>query len=88
MKKRNIRNTQYPIVKSVIKGVSGLLHLVADMNRRGVSEEIHRGELRGKTNDGKNIEIKYGYGVKIGLDDFVKKLKEKNLSHGVDRTSK
>ena len=79
MKKRNIRKIQYPIIKSVIKGVNGLLHLVADMDRRGVSEEVRQGELRGKMKDGKDIKVKYGYGIKVGLDDFVKKLKEKNL---------
>jgi hypothetical protein len=80
MKKRNIRKIQYPIVKSVVKGVNGLLHLVADMNKRGVSEEVHHGELKGKTKDGKDIKVKYGYGIKVGLDDLVKKLSTKGGS--------
>jgi len=69
MNEKHIRKGAHPIVKSVLKGVHGLLHLVADMERRGVSEEVQEGEIRGKTRDGKDVHVKYGYKVKVGLDD-------------------
>jgi hypothetical protein len=78
MTRRNIRKIKHPIAESVMKGVNGLLRLVADMDRRGVSEEVRQGELVGKTKDGEGIKVKYGYGIKVGLDDFVKKLKAKS----------
>jgi hypothetical protein len=87
MKKRNIIKIQYPIVESVIKVVNDLLYIVADMNRRGVSEEVYQGEFKGKTKDGQDIKVEYGYGIRVGLDDFVKKVQEKNLIYGTDRTS-
>lgn len=78
MKRRNdLQRKQHPIVRGIINGVTHLLHLVADMEKRGVSEVVRHGEINGKTEDGRDIKVKYGYGVKVGLDDFVKKLKEK-----------
>lgn len=66
---------------------NALLNKVADMGRRGVSEEIQQGEFSGLTRDGEDIKVRYGYGVKVGLDDFAKKMKEKKESYGVNRTS-
>jgi bisphosphoglycerate-independent phosphoglycerate mutase (AlkP superfamily) len=79
MKRHNdIQKKQLPIVRGIVSGVTHLLHLVADMDKRGVSEVVHHGEVNGKTKDGRDVEVKYGYGVKVGLDDFVKKLKAKS----------
>jgi hypothetical protein len=54
-----------------------VLNTVTDMEKRGVSEVARQGEVNGKTEDGRDIKVKYGYGVKVGLDDFAKKLKER-----------
>lgn len=78
MKRHNeIQRKQHPIVRGLVSGVTHLLRLVADMEKRGVSEVVRHGEINGKTEDGRDVKMKYGYGVKVGLDDFVKKLKER-----------
>jgi hypothetical protein len=87
MSKKIGKIKQTLIARSILYGFSWLLEKVVDMEKRGVSEEVHQGELRGKTKDGKDIKMKYGYDIKVGLDDFVKKLKEENSGHGIDRTS-
>lgn len=78
MAKQQIKKSQHPLVKSLVKGVSGLLNIVADMEKRGVSEKVEQGEWKGKTKDGQDVKVRYGYGIKVGLDDFVKKLHGKN----------
>jgi hypothetical protein len=75
MSKKSVKQSINPIAEIVARGAQGLLHLVRDMHSRGVSEEVGQGELNGKTKDGQDIKVKYKYGVKVGLDDFVKKLK-------------
>lgn len=88
MKKRQIKKSQHPLVKTLMRSIGGLLNVVAGMEKEGISEKVEQGEWSGKTKDGRDLKVKYGYGIKVGLDDFVKNLKEKNLSHGTDRTSK
>jgi hypothetical protein len=63
------------VVNFVSYCFNSLLNTVIDMDKRGVTEEFHQGNLRGKTKKGEDINIKYGYGVKIGLDDFIKSRK-------------
>jgi hypothetical protein len=72
MTQQDLKKSNNPILKIVSKGINGLLHLVADMDRRGVSEEINTGVIMGKTKDGNDVSVKYKYGVKLGLDDVVK----------------
>jgi hypothetical protein len=76
MSKRNVKKSEYPVVQNVMKGVYGLLHLVSDMEKRGVTKEIRQGEIRGKTEYGKDLKMRYQYGVKIGLDDVINGLKK------------
>ncbi len=60
------------LAEGVAKGVSGLLGLAAEMERQGKSERIEQGEIRGKTQSGKEYKGAYGLRVKVGLnpDDF------------------
>jgi hypothetical protein len=72
MTQKDLKKSNNPILKIVSKGINGLLNLVADMDRRGVSEEINTGVIMGKTKDDQDVSVNYKYGVKIGLDDVVK----------------
>jgi len=73
--KKVARQTNQSLARSLIKGIGRLVGFVVDMEKRGVSEVVEQGELTGKTKEGKDVKVKYGYGVKIGLDDLIKKLK-------------
>jgi hypothetical protein len=86
-KRTDIENKQGALTKVLVSGVKHLVHVVMDMDRRGVSEDVRHGEIHGKTKDGSPVKITYNYGVKIGLDDVIKKLKKKHTHHGIDRTS-
>jgi hypothetical protein len=76
MKTQRIKSKKTKEQKNVSTFLSScfnaLVNTVIDMDKRGVSEEVWHREVRGKTDDGKDIKVSYGYGVKVGLDDHVK----------------
>jgi hypothetical protein len=61
-----------PISSLISYCLNTLLTALVDMDKRGVTEEVHQGNLKGKSRNGEDINIKYGYGIKIGLDEFIK----------------
>lgn len=60
------------LAKSAVKGIGGLLGFAAEMERQGKSEHIEQGEIKGKTESGKEYRGAYGLRVKVGLnpEDF------------------
>ncbi|MEK7121497.1 MAG: hypothetical protein AAB857_02200 [Patescibacteria group bacterium] len=50
------------------KGAGDLLGFAAEMGRRGRSNYVEQGEIRGKTKNGKEYRGVYGFHVKVGLN--------------------
>jgi hypothetical protein len=71
IKRRDIRTKAHNrgVVALLFFCFNALLNKIADMEKRGVSEEIYQGELKGKTKDHKEVKVKYGYGIKVGLNE-------------------
>jgi len=57
------------------KSLNYLLNSVADMEKKETSVMLKSGEFNGITKEGKEIKVKYRYGLKIGLDDLIKRKK-------------
>jgi len=74
---RGVKKSGNPVIKIAVKGLNNLLHKVIEMDKKGISETVGHGEFAGKKDDN-DLKVRYKYGIKIGLDDFVKKLKEDN----------
>ena len=53
---------------SAWRGVGALLGFVAGLEKEGKSEYREYGEIKGKTQNGKDIKGAYGFQVKIGLN--------------------
>ena len=50
------------------KGAGDLLGFAAEMGRRGRSNYVEQGEIKGKTKNGKEYRGVYGFHVKVGLN--------------------
>lgn len=49
-------------------GVGDLLGVAAEMGRRGKSNYVEQGKIRGRTKNGKEYHGTYGFCVKVGLN--------------------
>ena len=69
------------IVDGVARGIGGLLGLAAKLEKEGKDEYAEQGEIKGKTESGKEYRGAYGFRVKVGLnpEDFKRR---KKLSNG------
>lgn len=55
------------LAKNALRGVGALFGLVVDLEKEGKSEYRECGEIKGKTESGKDIKGVYGFQVKVGL---------------------
>ena len=60
------------LIEGFAKGVTGLLGLAANLEAQGKDEYAEQGEIKGKTESGKEYRGAYGFRVKVGLnpEDF------------------
>jgi hypothetical protein len=64
----------------ILSYFSSLVNQVADMEKQGISEKVVQGEIGSKTRDGKDVNIKYGYGIKLGLENLRFKISDLRLN--------
>lgn len=70
------------LIEGFAKGVTGLLGFAANLEAQGKDEYTEQGEIKGKTESGKEYRGVYGFRAKVGLNpkDF---RRHKKLANGV-----
>lgn len=56
------------IMSGLMKGIGGLFGLAMRLEKEGKSEYKEVGEIRGKTENGKEYHMAYGFRTKVGID--------------------
>ena len=68
------------LIEGFAKGVTGLLGFAANLEAQGKDEYAEQGEIKGRTESGKEYKGAYGFRVKVGLnpEDFRGQKKSSN----------
>lgn len=56
------------VIDGFVKGVGGILGLAAELEEEGKDEYVEQGEIKGRTESGKEYKGVYGFRVKVGLN--------------------
>lgn len=66
--KRGMEVSLGTVIDGFVKGIGGLLGLAAKLKKEGKNEYAEKGEIKGKTESGKEYQGAYGFRVKVGLN--------------------
>jgi hypothetical protein len=70
---KQIIKSKSSLTKSITQGVHTLLNTVVNMEKSGITDVSEQGSFIKKVNNKQDAHIRYGYRVKIGLDEYVNK---------------